>query len=111
VATRFPANTLPQKRRDQNRIAQRAFRQRKDKHARDLEAKIEELEAQLEMASYKNTAAKSRMHRMEAELSFSRGLLFAAAWPNNTRVLYLVSYPATDIGSSCLIQNRTSPFD
>jgi AP-1-like transcription factor len=34
---------LTQRRRAQNRAAQRAFRERKEKHARDLEAKLSEL--------------------------------------------------------------------
>ncbi|KAH8594615.1 hypothetical protein B0O99DRAFT_494784, partial [Bisporella sp. PMI_857] len=56
------------KRRDQNRVSQRAFRQRKEKHTKELEAKVEELENLLETASHENSMAASQMSRMEEEL-------------------------------------------
>ncbi|KAG9240562.1 Bzip transcription factor Pap1 bound To Dna, partial [Calycina marina] len=56
------------KRRDQNRVSQRAFRQRKEKHTKELEAKVSELEQLLESASYENSLAASQMGRMGEEL-------------------------------------------
>jgi hypothetical protein len=98
AAARFFANIPPQKRRDQNRISQRAFRLRKEKHARNLEAKVKELENLLETASYENTMAASRMHRMEAELNYCRGMLCAATSTSNTRNpnFFVTSYPSSD---------------
>jgi hypothetical protein len=69
--------TLLQKRRDQNRVSQRAFRQRKEKHTKELEQKVEELETLLETASQENSIAASQMSRMEQELSYYRRLLFS----------------------------------
>ena len=37
--------TLPKRRRAQNRASQRAFRERKEKHAQDLQQQLNELEA------------------------------------------------------------------
>jgi hypothetical protein len=98
AAAHFSANIPPQKRRDQNRVSQRAFRLRKEKHAADLEAKVEQLGALLETASYENSVATSRMHSMEAELSYSRGMLFAAISAHNTRGpnSSVTSYPSSD---------------
>jgi hypothetical protein len=69
-------HTFLQKRRDQNRVSQRAFRQRKEKHTKELEAKVEELENLLESASHENSVASSQMSRMEEELCYYRRLLF-----------------------------------
>jgi hypothetical protein len=93
------ANIPPQKRRNQNRVSQRAFRLRKEKHTSDLETKVKELEALLETASYEKTVATSRMHRMEAELGaelgYYRGLLFAATSARNPNS-FVTSYPDSD---------------
>jgi hypothetical protein len=61
-------------------------------------AKVEELEALLETASYENTVARSRIHRMEADLSYYRGMLFAATSANNTQNpnSFVTSYPGSD---------------
>jgi hypothetical protein len=54
------------------------FRLRKEKHTRDLEAKVEELEALLNVASHENRVATARMNKMELELCQYQALLFAA---------------------------------
>lgn len=58
-------------------MSQRAFRQRKEKHTKELEAKVEELESLLESASHENSMVTSQMTRMEEELCYYRRLLFA----------------------------------
>jgi hypothetical protein len=79
-------------------MSQRAFRLRKEKHAGDLEAKVEELKTLLETASYENTVATSRMHRMEAELRYYRGIVCGATSANNTGnpSSFITSYPSSD---------------
>lgn len=89
------ADSPVQRRRDQNRISQRAFRLRKEKHARELESKVEELETLLETSSYENTITASRMYIIEAELSYYRGLLFVSS-PNASKGSYITSYPGSD---------------
>jgi hypothetical protein len=60
----------------------------------DLEAKVEELETLLETASHENTIVTSRMNKMETELCYYRGLLFASA--NNPRNNLVTSYPSNE---------------
>jgi hypothetical protein len=72
-----PTNKPSQKRRDQNRVSQRAFRQRKEKHARELEARVAELEGLLETATRESCIVASKMSRMEGELLYYRKLLFS----------------------------------
>jgi hypothetical protein len=68
------------------------FRLRKEKHTSDLEAKVEELEALLNVASHENSVATARMNKMELDLCHYRGLLFAATNQKNT---FISSYPSS----------------
>lgn len=43
-----------QKRKAQNRAAQRAFRERKERHLKDLETKVDELEKASESTNHEN---------------------------------------------------------
>jgi hypothetical protein len=63
-------------------VSQRAFRQRKERHTKELEAKVEELENLLDAASHENSLVNSQMGRMEEELGYYRRLLFAGAQQN-----------------------------
>ncbi|KAF8741491.1 Transcription factor PAP1, partial [Rhizoctonia solani] len=51
------------KRKEQNRAAQRAFRDRKEKHVRDLEEKIQELEQKFNTSESENTNLKDLLKR------------------------------------------------
>lgn len=62
-------NTGQQKRKAQNRAAQRAFRERKEKHLKDLETKVEELEKASEAANHENGLLRAQVERMTSELS------------------------------------------
>ena len=75
-------SALQQKRRDQNRVSQRAFSQRKERHTKELEVKVEELETLLEAASHENSIVHSQMGRMEEELCYYRRLLFIGTRQN-----------------------------
>lgn len=67
---RKPLTSEPSsKRKAQNRAAQRAFRERKEKHVKDLETKVEELEKQSEAANHENTQLRARVERMTVELN------------------------------------------
>jgi AP-1-like transcription factor len=58
--------THPQRRRAQNRAAQRAFRERKEKHARDLEVQLNELTTKyrsLETSHAELTAAYDKLQK------------------------------------------------
>ncbi|KAJ0158879.1 AP-1-like transcription factor [Colletotrichum tanaceti] len=67
---RKPLTSEPSsKRKAQNRAAQRAFRERKEKHLKDLETKVEELEKASKEASSENSQLRSQIDRMTAELN------------------------------------------
>ncbi|KAL2017161.1 hypothetical protein VTK56DRAFT_2530 [Thermocarpiscus australiensis] len=67
---RKPLTTEPSsKRKAQNRAAQRAFRERKEKHLRDLENKVQELEKLSETANSENQALRAKLEKTTIELN------------------------------------------
>ncbi|CAG8630270.1 7937_t:CDS:1, partial [Acaulospora colombiana] len=77
VLGRNPSRPLTNsKRAAQNRAAQRAFRQRKDRYIKDLEAKAKDLDAvkkQLETLQKENDALQQTIRRLEAENAKLKG--------------------------------------
>nr|ALO75528.1 AP1-like transcription factor [Monilinia fructicola] len=66
---RKPLTSEPtSKRKAQNRAAQRAFRERKEKHLEDLETKVEDLEKASESANHENSILRAQIERMSMEL-------------------------------------------
>jgi AP-1-like factor len=62
-------NTEPvSKRKAQNRAAQRAFRERKEKHLKDLEDRVAELETESRSKNNENKFLKDQVTRLENEL-------------------------------------------
>ncbi|CCU75289.1 putative bZIP transcription factor (AP-1) [Blumeria hordei DH14] len=57
------------KRKAQNRAAQRAFRERKEKHLRELEAKVENLEKASEETNKENSLLRTHLEKLSLELS------------------------------------------
>ncbi|KAF9019357.1 hypothetical protein BDZ89DRAFT_992594, partial [Hymenopellis radicata] len=55
------------KRKEQNRAAQRAFRERKEKHVKDLEDKVAALEARNEQANTENDNLRDMLRRLQSE--------------------------------------------
>ncbi|KAF8471287.1 transcription factor PAP1-domain-containing protein [Kalaharituber pfeilii] len=67
---RKPLTSEPtSKRKAQNRAAQRAFRERKEKHLKDLEQKVADLEKASEAANKENSALKQHIERLQTELN------------------------------------------
>ncbi|KAK1719235.1 transcription factor PAP1 [Colletotrichum lupini] len=67
---RKPLTSEPtSKRKAQNRAAQRAFRERKEKHLKDLETKVEELEKASKDVNSENSQLKAKIDRMTSELN------------------------------------------
>lgn len=58
-----------QKRKAQNRAAQRAFRERKEKHLKDLETKVQELEKASKDANNENTKLRAQVDSITTELN------------------------------------------
>ena len=57
-----------QKRKAQNRAAQRAFRERKEKHLKDLETKVDDLQKASESANHENSILRAQIEKMSVEL-------------------------------------------
>ncbi|KAK4174589.1 transcription factor PAP1-domain-containing protein [Triangularia setosa] len=67
---RKPLTTEPSsKRKAQNRAAQRAFRERKEKHLKELETKVEELEKASESHNKEKQALRAQVDKMTVELN------------------------------------------
>ncbi|KAL9050708.1 MAG: hypothetical protein Q9162_006482 [Coniocarpon cinnabarinum] len=56
------------KRKAQNRAAQRAFRERKEKHLKDLETKVSDLEKASESANHENSVLRAQVERLQDEV-------------------------------------------
>ncbi|KAF4632865.1 hypothetical protein G7Y89_g5266 [Cudoniella acicularis] len=66
---RKPLTSEPtSKRKAQNRAAQRAFRERKEKHLKDLETKVEDLQKASESANQENSMLRAQVEKMSVEL-------------------------------------------
>ncbi|KIJ32057.1 hypothetical protein M422DRAFT_84080, partial [Sphaerobolus stellatus SS14] len=55
------------KRKEQNRAAQRAFRERKEKHVKDLEDRVAQLEAKTETQAAENDNLRDMLTRLQSE--------------------------------------------
>ncbi|KAI1472760.1 PAP1-domain-containing protein [Daldinia caldariorum] len=62
-------NEPSSKRKAQNRAAQRAFRERKEKHLKDLETKVEELEKAEAATSNENSQLRAQIEKLTMELN------------------------------------------
>ncbi|PWW80753.1 PAP1-domain-containing protein [Tuber magnatum] len=66
---RKPLTSEPtSKRKAQNRAAQRAFRERKEKHLKDLEQKVADLEKASESTNHENSRLRAQVERLQIEL-------------------------------------------
>lgn len=57
-----------QKRKAQNRAAQRAFRERKERHLKDLETKVDDLEKASESTNHENGRLRAQVDRLSNEV-------------------------------------------
>ena len=71
-----------QKRKAQNRAAQRAFRERKEKHLKDLEVKVADLEKASESANHENGLLRAQVTRLQEELKEYRKRMSANRRPS-----------------------------
>jgi AP-1-like factor len=83
---RKPLTSEPtSKRKAQNRAAQRAFRERKERHLKDLETKVESLEKISESTSHENSLLRAKVDKLQTELKEYRKRLQTAGNPNKMR--------------------------
>jgi AP-1-like factor len=71
------------RRKAQNRAAQRAFRERKEKHVKDLETKLASLEAAQQHASKENERLKRDLQKMSTENEILRATSAVGGPSNN----------------------------
>ncbi|KAL2069710.1 hypothetical protein VTL71DRAFT_14389 [Oculimacula yallundae] len=85
---RKPLTSEPtSKRKAQNRAAQRAFRERKEKHLKDLETKVEDLEKASESANHENSILRAQIEKMSMELrEYRKRVSLTGATGRNTTV-------------------------
>ena len=60
--------SVMQKRKAQNRAAQRAFRERKERHLHDLETKVEEMERASQSTHQENGQLRAEVERLQVEV-------------------------------------------
>ncbi|KAI9373569.1 transcription factor PAP1-domain-containing protein [Aspergillus egyptiacus] len=102
---RKPLTSEPtSKRKAQNRAAQRAFRERKEKHLKDLETKVEELQKASDTANQENGLLKAQVERLQVELREYRKRL---SWVTHGNALSAInSYPGNANRMSGLNNNE-----
>ncbi|KAL4065776.1 hypothetical protein V8B97DRAFT_1108356 [Scleroderma yunnanense] len=92
------------KRKEQNRAAQRAFRERKEKHVKDLEDKLAALEAKNEEAQAENSNLRDLLTRLQQENITLKQSQFTFAVPKT------VHQQSPSTTSSSNILHPSSPF-
>ncbi|CAG8471067.1 5867_t:CDS:2 [Ambispora gerdemannii] len=70
-------NTPSSKRKAQNRAAQRAFRERKERYVKELETKIKSLESQSAKTTHENAQLKSLVEQLQTENYFLKQSTFS----------------------------------
>ncbi|CAO2655581.1 Nn.00g043840.m01.CDS01 [Neocucurbitaria sp. VM-36] len=91
------------KRKAQNRAAQRAFRERKEKHLKDLETKVQELEKASDATNHENGLLRAQVQRLQMELrEYRKRLSLNSTGLNRT--------PPLASGFSSMLNNNTSTF-
>ncbi|KAJ5172031.1 AP-1-like transcription factor napA [Penicillium capsulatum] len=98
------------KRKAQNRAAQRAFRERKEKHLKDLETKVEELQSSSDTANQENGLLRAQVERLQVELREYRKRL---SWMSsgNSALSAMTSIPSAHSKGAYGLQNNDFFFD
>lgn len=100
---RKPLTTEPTtKRKAQNRAAQRAFRERKEKHLKDLETKVAEMTKESQADKQENGLLRAQVDRLQSELKEYRNRLASdssrgqtgSTYKPNTRSDFTFQFPA-----------------
>ncbi|KAI0089870.1 hypothetical protein BDY19DRAFT_89397 [Irpex rosettiformis] len=98
------------KRKEQNRAAQRAFRERKEKHVKDLEDKVAALEAKNQLANSENDNLRDLLSRLQSENMALKqaSFTFNVPKPNNAASPPVFPSPQQHIFSSPGASTSTS---
>ncbi|KAI0344238.1 hypothetical protein BDW22DRAFT_1406629 [Trametopsis cervina] len=82
------------KRKEQNRAAQRAFRERKEKHVKDLEDKVAALEAKNQVATSENENLRDLLQRLQSENMALKQAAFTFSVPKPNAAAHSPMYPS-----------------
>ncbi|KAJ5666639.1 AP-1-like transcription factor napA [Penicillium macrosclerotiorum] len=97
------------KRKAQNRAAQRAFRERKEKHLKDLETKVDELQKSSDSANQENGLLRAQVERLQVELREYRKRL---SWMTSSNGISAMSaIPSAHSRGAYGLQNNDLLFD
>jgi len=97
------------KRKAQNRAAQRAFRERKEKHLKDLETKVEELQKSSDTANQENGLLRAQVERLQVELREYRKRL---SWmTSGSGISAMSAIPSAHSRGAYGLQNNEFLFD
>ncbi|KAJ5784137.1 transcriptional regulator family: bZIP [Penicillium psychrosexuale] len=101
------------KRKAQNRAAQRAFRERKEKHLKDLEESVEKLQRTSKMANQENGLLRAQVERLQVELREYRKRLswMASGSGNAISAMSSNSIPGAHAKGAYGLQNNEFLFD
>ncbi|CAG7953321.1 unnamed protein product [Penicillium olsonii] len=101
------------KRKAQNRAAQRAFRERKEKHLKDLEDTVESLQQRSDTADQENGLLRAQVERLQVELREYRKRLswLASGSGNGMSALSSSSIPNAHSKGAYGLQNNDFLFD
>ncbi|KAI6128707.1 hypothetical protein EDD16DRAFT_1547674 [Pisolithus croceorrhizus] len=99
------------KRKEQNRAAQRAFRERKEKHVKDLEDKVTALEAKNEEAETENSNLRDLLSRLQQEIVALRQAQFTFSMPKSAPPSAPLSQTPSTAPNSNMHQPSSSPFN
>lgn len=104
---------IEQKRKAQNRAAQRAFRERKEKHLKDLEDSVEKLQKTSDMTNQENGLLRAQVERLQVELREYRKRLswMASGSGNAISAMSSNSIPTAHSKGAYGLQNNEFLFD
>ncbi|KAF9455370.1 hypothetical protein BDZ94DRAFT_1230954 [Collybia nuda] len=97
------------KRKEQNRAAQRAFRERKEKHVKDLEDKVAALEAKNEQALSENENLRDLLSRLQNENLSLKQSSFTFAVPKTAGTSTENAQASTSFASQSPAFSASSP--
>lgn len=95
------------KRKAQNRAAQRAFRERKERHVKELEAKVSELEAVTKRMQEENEKLRGKVTKLESENNVLKGSNTTFTFPVLSPDL-LSPFPAIDFPPPSIVPSSLS---
>ncbi|KAI5991295.1 hypothetical protein F5J12DRAFT_467957 [Pisolithus orientalis] len=98
------------KRKEQNRAAQRAFRERKEKHVKDLEDQVAALEAKNEEAQTENNNLRDLLSRLQQENIALRQAQFTFSVPKSAPPSASVTQAPSTTPNSNMHPPSSSPF-